>query len=141
MLLAPSHTATGPIVVKNICALHAVWQLIRGMCIPPSGVDLRKLDLQWLRAQMGLVSQEPTLFATTIFENIAMGKPGASEQVWDVWGLVGVGCRSRHVGCGWVGMAPCTSDPCYGFITTCLHFSASLETSQTAGYRTAMPMV
>ncbi len=29
--------------------------------------------------QIGLVSQEPTLFATTIFENIAMGKPGATE--------------------------------------------------------------
>ena len=29
--------------------------------------------------QIGLVSQEPTLFATTIYENIAMGKPGATE--------------------------------------------------------------
>ena len=30
--------------------------------------------------QVGLVSQEPTLFATTIFENIAMGRKGATEQ-------------------------------------------------------------
>ena len=30
-------------------------------------------------AQIGLVSQEPTLFATTIFENIAMGREGATE--------------------------------------------------------------
>ena len=36
--------------------------------------------LRWLRSQIGLVSQEPTLFATTIFENIAMGKPGATEE-------------------------------------------------------------
>ena len=28
--------------------------------------------------QMGLVSQEPTLFATTIGANIAYGKPGAT---------------------------------------------------------------
>ena len=28
--------------------------------------------------------QEPTLFATSIFDNIAMGRPGASaEQVWN----------------------------------------------------------
>jgi ATP-binding cassette, subfamily B (MDR/TAP), member 1 len=30
--------------------------------------------------QVGLVSQEPTLFATSIRENIAMGRPGATEQ-------------------------------------------------------------
>ena len=29
---------------------------------------------------MGLVSQEPTLFATSIRENIAMGRPGASDK-------------------------------------------------------------
>ena len=26
------------------------------------------------------MSQEPTLFATTVLENIAMGKPGATEE-------------------------------------------------------------
>lgn len=30
--------------------------------------------------QVGLVSQEPTLFQTTIYENIALGRPGATEQ-------------------------------------------------------------
>ncbi|GLI63941.1 hypothetical protein VaNZ11_007082 [Volvox africanus] len=46
------------------------------------GLDLRSLPLLWLRNQVGLVSQEPTLFATSIFENIAIGLPGAStEQV------------------------------------------------------------
>jgi len=29
-----------------------------------------------MRQQLGLVSQEPTLFATTIAENIRFGKPG-----------------------------------------------------------------
>ncbi|KAJ9525246.1 hypothetical protein QJQ45_020777 [Haematococcus lacustris] len=43
------------------------------------GVDLRSLQVKWLRTQVGLVSQEPTLFATTIFANIAMGKEGATE--------------------------------------------------------------
>ena len=38
------------------------------------GVDIRRLRLKWLRAQMGLVSQEPALFATSIQENILFGK-------------------------------------------------------------------
>ncbi|GLE08449.1 hypothetical protein PINS_up019632 [Pythium insidiosum] len=37
------------------------------------GRDLRGLHVRWLRAQIGLVSQEPVLFATSIFENIASG--------------------------------------------------------------------
>eukprot|EP00122_Pirum_gemmata_P015871 Pgem_evm1s14830 len=31
------------------------------------------LNIQWLRSQIGFVSQMPTLFATTIGENIALG--------------------------------------------------------------------
>ena len=34
------------------------------------GVDVRELNLRWLRDQIGLVGQEPVLFATTIEENI-----------------------------------------------------------------------
>jgi ATP-binding cassette subfamily B (MDR/TAP) protein 1 len=37
------------------------------------GVNLRDLNLKWLRSQIGLVSQEPTLFATTIKGNVAHG--------------------------------------------------------------------
>ena len=36
-------------------------------------VDIRKLNLQWLRSHIGLVSQEPVLFDLTIAENIAYG--------------------------------------------------------------------
>ncbi|GMI68432.1 multi-drug resistance 13, ATP-binding cassette B15 [Hibiscus trionum] len=46
------------------------------------GVSIKKLQLKWLRSQMGLVSQEPTLFATTIKENILFGNEEARmEQV------------------------------------------------------------
>ncbi|XP_065637436.1 ABC transporter B family member 4-like isoform X2 [Quercus suber] len=38
------------------------------------GIDIRKLQLKWLRQQMGLVSQEPALFNETIRANIAYGK-------------------------------------------------------------------
>jgi len=42
------------------------------------GVSIDKLQVKWLRSQMGLVSQEPALFATTIKENILFGKEDAS---------------------------------------------------------------
>lgn len=41
------------------------------------GHDLKDLKLSWLREQMGLVSQEPALFGTTIAANILFGKEGA----------------------------------------------------------------
>ncbi|MBA0847854.1 hypothetical protein Goshw_024507 [Gossypium schwendimanii] len=44
------------------------------------GVSINKLQLKWLRSQMGLVSQEPTLFATTIKENILFGKKDAGME-------------------------------------------------------------
>ena len=34
------------------------------------GIDLKNLSLSWLRKYLGLVSQEPVLFATSILENI-----------------------------------------------------------------------
>eukprot|EP00966_Prymnesium_polylepis_P135329 3128200-Prymnesium_polylepis.2 len=44
------------------------------------GADLRTLNLRWLRSQIGLVGQEPTLFIGSVAENIAYGKPGASRD-------------------------------------------------------------
>ncbi|GLJ36715.1 hypothetical protein SUGI_0738890 [Cryptomeria japonica] len=44
------------------------------------GVDITKLKLKWLRSQIGLVSQEPALFATSIKENILFGKEGGSME-------------------------------------------------------------
>jgi len=43
------------------------------------GVDLRELRLADLRRQFAIVLQEPILFSTTIAENIAYARPGASE--------------------------------------------------------------
>jgi ATP-binding cassette subfamily B (MDR/TAP) protein 1 len=40
------------------------------------GMDIKKLKINWLRDQMGLVSQEPVLFNDTIRANIAYGKHG-----------------------------------------------------------------
>lgn len=37
------------------------------------GVDMRDLNLKWLRMQIGIVSQEPVLFDASIAENIRYG--------------------------------------------------------------------
>ncbi|ONH97948.1 hypothetical protein PRUPE_7G220300 [Prunus persica] len=42
------------------------------------GVDIRTLQLKWIRSKMGLVSQEHALFGTSIKENIMFGKLDAS---------------------------------------------------------------
>jgi subfamily B ATP-binding cassette protein MsbA len=43
------------------------------------GQDIRRLDLRGLRQQIGLVPQETFLFGGTVAENIAYGRPGASQ--------------------------------------------------------------
>lgn len=42
------------------------------------GHNIKDLDLKWLRQQIGLVNQEPALFATSIRENILYGKDDAT---------------------------------------------------------------
>ncbi|OAA38044.1 ABC multidrug transporter Mdr1 [Metarhizium rileyi] len=44
------------------------------------GHDTSQLNLRWLRQQMALVSQEPTLFGTTIFKNISHGLIGTRYE-------------------------------------------------------------
>ncbi|KAH7854639.1 hypothetical protein Vadar_016230 [Vaccinium darrowii] len=44
------------------------------------GVEIQRLQLKWLRQQMGLVSQEPVLFNETIRANIAYGKEGNATE-------------------------------------------------------------
>ena len=43
------------------------------------GVDLRELDPSWLRRQVGIVSQEPVLFSSSIADNIRFGRPEATD--------------------------------------------------------------
>ena len=44
------------------------------------GNNVRDLNVKWLRQQIGLVGQEPCLFACTIRENIAYGNPDATKE-------------------------------------------------------------
>jgi ATP-binding cassette, subfamily B (MDR/TAP), member 1 len=44
------------------------------------GTDVRDFNLKWLRSNIGLVSQEPTLFATTIRGNVEHGLIGTGME-------------------------------------------------------------
>ncbi|GMH30820.1 hypothetical protein Nepgr_032663 [Nepenthes gracilis] len=44
------------------------------------GINLKEFQLKWIRQKIGLVSQEPVLFAATIKENIAYGKDDATLE-------------------------------------------------------------
>uniref|UniRef100_A0A8C5XYS9 Bile salt export pump n=1 Tax=Microcebus murinus TaxID=30608 RepID=A0A8C5XYS9_MICMU len=61
-------------------------QLIQRFYDPSEGMvtldghDIRSLNIQWLRDQIGIVEQEPVLFATTIAENIRYGREDATME-------------------------------------------------------------
>ncbi|MFZ9718781.1 MAG: ABC transporter ATP-binding protein [Chitinophagaceae bacterium] len=44
------------------------------------GVDIKQISIEDLRGLIGIVSQESFLFNDTVMNNIALGKPGASEE-------------------------------------------------------------
>lgn len=44
------------------------------------GKKIHQYDLKWLRQQIGVVSQEPILFQTTIRQNILFGNESATEE-------------------------------------------------------------
>jgi len=61
-----------------------LWALARLVEVPPGeilvdGRDIRDLPLRDFRRQLGFVPQEPYLFSATLAENIALGRPEASE--------------------------------------------------------------
>ena len=53
---------------------------VQGGSISVGGQDIRKLSLESLRKNIGLVSQETALFNDTVRANIAYGRPDASES-------------------------------------------------------------
>ncbi len=73
-----------------------VTRLLQGLHFAQEGLikidghDLREIDLDWLRANIGVVLQENFLFHGTIRENIAMGKSNATiEEVMRAARLAG----------------------------------------------------
>ncbi len=53
---------------------------VGGGKITLDGMDIRSLDLPWLRDKIGIVSQETYMFNGTIRENLLYAKPDATEE-------------------------------------------------------------
>ncbi|MBQ3424337.1 MAG: ABC transporter ATP-binding protein [Clostridia bacterium] len=62
-------------IINLIPRLYDVWE----GAVRLDGVDVRRLDLGYLRGQVGLVSQETYLFNGTIRENLLYARPEATE--------------------------------------------------------------
>ncbi|KAK7842048.1 putative abc transporter b family member 8 [Quercus suber] len=60
------------------------------------GVDIKSLQMKWIRGKMGLVSQEHALFGTSIKENILFGKLDATmDEVGERGALLSGGQKQR----------------------------------------------
>lgn len=64
----------------TICSLLFRFYDVTGGSVTVDGQDVRKVTLKTLRSSIGLVQQEVYLFGGTIRENIAYGKPGATDE-------------------------------------------------------------
>ena len=81
----PSGT-TAALVGESGSGKSTVISLIERFYDPQSGevlidgVNLKEFRLRWIRAKIGLVSQEPILFTASIKDNIAYGKDDATNE-------------------------------------------------------------
>jgi len=62
----------------TLCSLIPRFYDVNSGTIRIDGKDIREVTLKSLRNQIGIVQQDVYLFAGTIFENIAYGRPGAT---------------------------------------------------------------
>ncbi|KAJ8103745.1 P-loop containing nucleoside triphosphate hydrolase protein [Lipomyces tetrasporus] len=63
------------------------------------GVDLNGINIKWLRSKVALVSQEPTLFSCSIFENVAhglIGTPYENVSPAEKLGMVIEACKQAN---------------------------------------------
>ncbi|KAK2154279.1 hypothetical protein LSH36_272g05058 [Paralvinella palmiformis] len=81
---------TVALVGTSGCGKSTMVQLLERFYDPFDGqvtfedTDIRQLNLQWLRKQIGIVSQEPILFATSIRDNIAYGENSRKVEMAEI---------------------------------------------------------
>jgi len=81
----PSGTSVA-LVGQSGCGKSTVISLIERFYDPQEGevvidgINLKEFQLSWMRGKIGLVNQEPVLFASSIMDNIAYGKEGATIE-------------------------------------------------------------
>jgi ATP-binding cassette subfamily B protein len=80
----PGHTVAivGPTGAGKTTLVNLIMRFyeLDGGRITLDGVDIRDLSRQGLRERIGMVLQDTWLFAGTIRDNIAYGRPGATEE-------------------------------------------------------------
>ncbi|KAI0375403.1 multidrug resistance protein 1 [Pilatotrama ljubarskyi] len=62
-----------------ISLIERFYDPLKGL-VKLDGVDVKDLNIKWLRSQIGLVAQEPVLFSTTIKANVAHGLIGTRYE-------------------------------------------------------------
>ncbi|KAJ8415863.1 hypothetical protein AAFF_G00404200 [Aldrovandia affinis] len=86
MSLKIPHGKTIALVGASGCGKSTTIQLLQRLYDPNAGEilldghDIRSFNVKWLRENMGIVSQEPVLFGTTIAENIRYGREDATDE-------------------------------------------------------------
>lgn len=65
---------------STLCSLIPRFYEVTAGRITVDGKDIRKLQLKSLRDNIGMVQQDVYLFAGSVYDNIAYGKPGASRE-------------------------------------------------------------
>ena len=84
---------TVALVGPSGCGKSTVIQLVQRLYDPDQGavlldgLDLKYLNVGWLRDKIGVVGQEPVLFGTSIIENIRFGREG-TEMISQVFPLI-----------------------------------------------------
>ncbi|MBA7482094.1 putative ABC transporter ATP-binding protein [subsurface metagenome] len=80
------HTGAGKTTIASL--LMRFYDIYKGS-IKIDGIDIRDYDLQTLRSQIGLVSQDVFLFSGTVLDNIRYGNPTATiKEVEEVINIV-----------------------------------------------------
>lgn len=74
-LLGP--TGSGKTTITNL--IPRFYDVTQG-AITVDGTDIRDVTLESLRSQIGIVMQETLLFGNTVRENIAFGRPDATQE-------------------------------------------------------------
>ena len=71
------HSGSGKTTISNL--IQRFYDPTEG-CITLDGIDIRDLNIQWLRKSIGFVAQEPTLYSTTIEDNVTYGVTEYTEE-------------------------------------------------------------
>ncbi len=71
------HTGSGKTTLASL--VPRLYDATEGH-VTIDGVDVRDVKLESLRREIGIVSQDPFLFSTTVRENIAFGRPDATDE-------------------------------------------------------------